>query len=295
VWKSLTEQSTKQYGSHWERFIRFVGTYLEKHYSQVTKKEFPMYLAYLHNKKVKSTTIRSHVSAISFTYKTKGLTSPTDSFASSKLLAAYKKSDPPKCVRNPISAKILKKLVGFIPGLSNSKTEAKMLRSLVTLMYAALLRISEVTYTAKSKHNLMKNQVQLVRTKEATHVLISMHTCKFSKGNLAPMRVNANLEHPEICPVRAFYSYAKVRPSSQYAFCTDTASQLTPKYVRQRLVTLLQVAGQDAAAFNTHSFRIGRATDMYRQGYSDLQIAKAGRWNTKAFLKYIKPQIISLY
>ena len=223
------------------------------------------------------------------------MNSPTESFTSSKLLMAYKKSDPPKRVRNPISAKILRKLVVFIPGISSGTTEAKMLRALVTLMYAALLRISEVTYNAKSKHNLTLNQVQIIRTKEHHYVQINMETCKFSRGRLAPMRVNPNFKHPEICPVRAFISYARVRSKSQYAFCTDTATQLTPKYVRQKLVTLLQIAGQDATAFNTHSFRIGRATDMYRQGYSDLQISKAGRWNTKAFLKYIKPQIISLY
>lgn len=190
--------------------------------------------------------------------------------------------------------KILKKLVFFIPKFSSSRYEARLLQALVTIMYAALLRICEVTYSAKSKHNLKKNEVQLVQTQKASYIRISMKTCKFSKGNLVPMRINPNPANPDVCPVRAFSAYLRLRPSSQYAFCAQTSAQITPKFVRQKMIALLKMAAQDSESFNTHSFRIGRATDMYRQGYSDLQIAKAGRWNTNAFLKYVKPQIISL-
>ena len=46
--------------------------------------------------------------------------------------------------------------------------------------------------------------------------------------------------------------------------------------------------------FNTHSFRMGKATDMHNRGYSDAQIAKAGRWASNAFMRYIKPNVIIL-
>ena len=44
--------------------------------------------------------------------------------------------------------------------------------------------------------------------------------------------------------------------------------------------------------YNSHSFRIGKATTMAEEGYSDIQIANLGRWKSNAYKSYIKPQII---
>ena len=49
----------------------------------------------------------------------------------------------------------------------------------------------------------------------------------------------------------------------------------------------------DATLYNTHSFRIGRASDMATEGYSENQIAMVGRWNSDAYKRYIKPDRIT--
>jgi hypothetical protein len=54
-----------------------------------------------------------------------------------------------------------------------------------------------------------------------------------------------------------------------------------------------QGLGEDKIGFKpskigTHSMRVTLATSLYRQGYSDAIIMAEGRWESNAFLKYIR-------
>lgn len=40
--------------------------------------------------------------------------------------------------------------------------------------------------------------------------------------------------------------------------------------------------------FRPHSFRIGRATDLAKQGVSESEIKALGRWESRAFQNYIR-------
>ena len=44
--------------------------------------------------------------------------------------------------------------------------------------------------------------------------------------------------------------------------------------------------------YNSHRLRIGKATDMAIDGYSELDIKTAGRWKLNVYRLYIKPQNI---
>ena len=222
------------------------------------------------------------------------MSSPTNSFAAKKLLLAYTRTDGPSTVRNPIVQQLLVRLVSAIPSIFRDRYEATMLESLFTMMYVALLRISEVSYTPKSSHNLRRKQLFLTHHKGQAVVKINMESCKFSKGQVFRMMVSPNMVSPQISPVESYQAYARIRPKADFAFVTKEGSPLSPAYIRASLRRVLDAINHKSLEFNTHSFRIGRATDMYANGYSDIQISKAGRWNSKAFLKYIKPQLINL-
>jgi hypothetical protein len=67
---------------------------------------------------------------------------------------------------------------------------------------------------------------------------------------------------------------------------------ITRTKLASKLRDYLLEIGHTPTKYNTHSFRIGKATDMARAGYSHTQIAMVGRWKSDAFLKYIKPSFI---
>jgi len=61
---------------------------------------------------------------------------------------------------------------------------------------------------------------------------------------------------------------------------------------RQRLVVAvreaLQKAGVEQSRYCGHSFRIGAATTAAAKGMEDLIIKTLGRWNSLAYLQYVK-------
>jgi site-specific recombinase XerD len=94
--------------------------------------------------------------------------------------------------------------------------------------------------------------------------------------------------------VSSFKRYIAVIPFTNKAFfLRKEGSILTSKHTWSTLKSLLQSAGYNPSEYHTHSLRIGRATDLAAKGYTDIQIALAGRWSSSAYKKYIKPQIIS--
>ena len=100
-----------------------------------------------------------------------------------------------------------------------------------------------------------------------------------------------------LCPVQAFREYLDVRPSaSRHAqfFLTQSGSPLTYDTVRTNLQAQCKALGLRELKLNTHSFRIGRATDLFLAGVSIETIKVWGRWKSDAIYKYLKPLILLL-
>ena len=49
------------------------------------------------------------------------------------------------------------------------------------------------------------------------------------------------------------------------------------------LAKCVSIMGWDPSKYQSHSFRIGRATDWAAMGYSPIQIKNKGRWFSDAF------------
>ena len=249
------------------------------------------YVVSLHNKNLRADTIRTHLTAINSKFKLKGLQPKTDSFRLKKLLTAYEKGDGQKMTRKPVTRKLLKRMLAALSELNVSKHKKKLLGSVLTLMYSALLRVSEVTQSKnrKTNHNLKRKNVQF--SKESVgEVLLTLETYKFSKKPIT-MAVK---ETKDVTPYDRAIAFDRWAGNRKWFFVEENGRPLTAEALRKDINSILLTVGLKPNEYNTHSFRIGKATDMWAQGYSDAQICLAGRWNSKAFKKYIKPQILRL-
>ena len=56
----------------------------------------------------------------------------------------------------------------------------------------------------------------------------------------------------------------------------------------------LELQGFPSASYNTHSFRIGRATQLSMDNATDAVISNTGRWESAAFKQYIRPAYFTL-
>jgi len=87
----------------------------------------------------------------------------------------------------------------------------------------------------------------------------------------------------DLCPVVSL-------PSSQrqQAWAFEDGRLLTRQRLVQALRGALQAAGIDQNKYCGHSFRIGAATTGAEKGIEDSIIKTLGRWNSIAYLQYVK-------
>jgi hypothetical protein len=150
-------------------------------------------------------------------------------------------------------------------------------------MYHAALRISEIASVPNSEHSLSLSNIQL----SSSQLKITLHSFKHSK---VPVTIVIEKKDYDICPVRLMSLYLQVRgysPGLLYKF--ENGDLLTRDHIMLQLKKSIYAIGLDPKHFNTHSFRIGKTTDMATQGNTSEQICIAGRWSSQAYKKYIKP------
>ena len=63
---------------------------------------------------------------------------------------------------------------------------------------------------------------------------------------------------------------------------------MTPTNIRSVLRQSIQSIGLQANAYDLHSFRIGRTSDMVKDEHSIKTVKQAGRWKSNAVYRYIK-------
>ena len=112
---------------------------------------------------------------------------------------------------------------------------------------------------------------------------------KFGKG----VMVEVFETNTEICPVAALekwkYLSKLAMTSTKPAFRLEDGSLYTGKLFNHDLEKLLgKHIDYKETKILSHSFRAGLATAMAKLGYSDEDICKIGRWNSQAFVNYVK-------
>lgn len=65
-------------------------------------------------------------------------------------------------------------------------------------------------------------------------------------------------------------------------------SLIKSKFYKHRDLITLTSGYLEAGKLRSHSFRSGVATEMARNGFSDEEIKRQGRWSSQAYLNYIK-------
>ena len=93
----------------------------------------------------------------------------------------------------------------------------------------------------------------------------------------------------DLCPVAALLSYLSVRGSQPGPlFLFEDGRFLTRGRFVDAVRTALNSAGVDQQKYCGHSFRIGAATTAAARGIEDSVIKTLGRWESVAYLQYVR-------
>lgn len=295
--KGLAPSTQRTYRSGQERFLKFC----EQHNFTplpINQSMLCSYVACLADQGLKHCTIKVYLSAIRNLQITYGLDDPFAGVAMPQLdlvMRGIKRSEAEKGVtkreRLPISPLILGQLKE-VWAPSGDTHDMKMIWAACTLAFFAFLRAGEMTVpnneTFDSSVHLSIADIAVDDAKNPSVLQISIKQSKtdpFRRGvDLYVGRTGSDL-----CAVSAMLSYLSVRgmtpgPLFRFADGRTLSRQLFVEAVRDGL----QKAGIDQSKYCGHSFRIGAATTAAARGIEDSLIKTLGRWESLAYLQYVK-------
>ena len=93
----------------------------------------------------------------------------------------------------------------------------------------------------------------------------------------------------EICPLHNLANYLSLRGYQQGPlFCFPSLTPINRQFFSNHLSRLINFSGFQGERYKAHSLRIGGASYYAGLGYTDAQIRLLGRWDSNAFVRYIR-------
>lgn len=287
LYNSLAPSSRKQYKSYWNVFKTFISHYFKIEPVYATSYEIQHFVTYLSQyKHLGVSSIRCYLSSIGFHIKLKTNSDPTKSFALSRLLKTYSKISKPVNIRKPIDYMLLRKLCQSVQLSKLSYYYKLCYVNMYNLMYHAALRVSEIAHSSTDEHILSLNSIKF--NYNSSLISINFKSYKHSKEECPVIVIKC-----ERSVKRAFQKYLDLRGRhTGPIFCHVDHSPFKRDEIVKQLKSHLDSINYNSSHYNTHSFRIGKATDMSIAGYSELEIKQLGRWKSDAYKRYLKPHTI---
>ena len=238
--------------------------------------------------------IRSYISAIKHVLRCDEYTWNDDGMMLSTITRSCKLINDTVRIRLPISRKLLDLMLVKMSRIFSTQPYLKiMYHVLFILGYYGLMRIGELT---SGTHPILAKDVHV--SDEKDKILLVLHSSKTHGKESRPLKIKIESLHycrhsALFCPFATVCNYITVRgqyiTKTEPFFVFSSRDPVTPPQVRKILQDVFEILNLDATLYGMHSLRSGRATDMYKMGYSISEIKMAGRWQSGAVYKYLKP------
>lgn len=248
-----------------------------------------LFIAYLFELGYAPATVASYLSGISFYHKIQSYQDPTVAFVVRKLLEGFKRSRQRYDVRAPITENILNRICNVLCDICYSEYEFCLFKGAYLLAYFALLRVSEVVFTShmQADRPLLSDDVTLA--KDGTAVYITIRVSKTNQRGMPTVLRIPTSNSASLCCVTAVRHYLRLRPvNTHYFFSHLNGTPLTRSQFSAVLTKAVRLLKLPTGLYTSHSFRIGRATDLSSRGISSDTIKKLGRWNSDVVQRYIR-------
>ena len=192
--------------------------------------------------------------------------------------------------RLPITGQVMRALLlAWSSGVIAEEYDARLLWAAACAAFFGFLRLGEVVPpTSNSPAPILVGDVKVLRS--ASSSMIRIHL-KRSKTDPLGKGINIFLgaTGQDICPVTALSNFLFVRPKGQGPLfvLADGAPLLRSQFI-EKVRKALSYANIDEGKYSGHSFRIGAATSAAAAGVPDHMIKMMGRWESSAYLLYLR-------
>ena len=149
------------------------------------------------------------------------------------------------------------------------------------------LRVGEAVLSSSDDHTIKIDNVHIIEQESSKSIEISLESYKHSKKT-SKFILSENY-NSKYSPVQAFLDFLKLRLRQKgVVFIDPCGLPIKISFLANKIKFLIACLGLDKDCYNTHSLRIGRATDLAREGTPEAVIKQTGRWTSEAYLKYIR-------
>ena len=234
-------------------------------------------------------TIATFISGISTFHKIRSWEDPSSAFIIRKLLEGCRRLRKSHDIRAPITESILSKISQVLPNICFSQSEVTLFKAAFFLAYYGLLRVSEIvlTHPKQADRALLFSDIHIEDGSKALLVTIRISKTNQS-GPPTKLRIPAS-NNKHLCCVSAIQQYLILRPTgSPYFFVHCNGRPLTRSQFSGVLAKAVRSLGLPSQLYPSHSFRIGRATELAAQDISSERIEAMGRWKSNVVERYIR-------
>ena len=287
--------TNKNYLSIWRHFNKFLLRLDTK--PKLWEDRATLFIGYLVDQGVKSTTIKCYISAIKKTLKLDGYEWDDNLVMVRSLAKACRRINDRVTTRLPIHSKLLDVLLFELQrhfGTNHQWYLEIMYKSLFAICYYGLMRVSEV---AESPHALKAKNVHIAANKNK--ILLVLYTSKTHDLSNRPQKIkitscgeSGDYSTRHFCPFKLLRQFINIRGSyeeeNEQFFIFRDGTPVKPIHTRTVLKTIINKLGLDGSLYGMHSFRIGRTTDLVSLKYSIEEIKLLGRWRSNVVFRYIK-------
>ena len=253
----------------WRQFNRFIVCLDKIPISWEEKTAF--YCAHLIEKKRRSTTILSYVSAIKFILKADGYKWKDDMAQIGLLVRACKVVSDEVKTRLPINGGLLELILFELKRILDKQPYLLTLyRAMLIIGYYGMFRIGELS---AGPHVIKPFNVHIGKNKNK--IMIILYSSKTHSKSSYPQKIKIsgnsdNARH--FCPFDLMHKYINARPQclsrEEQFFVFSDRSRVKLEHVRNIIRKLITNMGLQGHLYDTHSLRIGRSCDLLKKGHS---------------------------
>ncbi|XP_053392611.1 uncharacterized protein LOC123564884 [Mercenaria mercenaria] len=285
---AVAHNSLLTYHTAVNSFERFRSNYTFPKLWPIPVSHVLLFLANCFERGLSPKTIATYLAGINYFHKLRGFTDFSRVFIVNKLLEGTHRNRHTRDERAPLRKHVLEKVCNVLSTFCNDNYETKLFSALFTLAYFGLFRVSELVAprTYHLGNALLRDDVSFMHNN--CYVIIKLRHYKTNQRG-KPVLIKIPRQNETICPVLKLIAFLELRPMYQVAlFCHQNGAVVTRSQFTDVLSKAISRTCYRGGNFKSHSFRIGRATDLAIQGVSSEIIMKMGRWSSNCYKLYIR-------
>ena len=288
VINSFSKSTRIGYQRSWEHFISTCRLHNQSPIP-ASVSTLLVYISHCSTIRLAYSTVMTRISAIACFHKLRSLVDNTQHFVVKKALLGYKNMHGTLDSRKPISLDLLHAMCSALNSIFPSQYDIILFRAMFLLAFYGFLRVGEFTCTSRiNPHLLQDTSIIFQRRKgKVTAFTIQFNSYKHSKDRRFALNVMS--KPVDFCPVRALHTYLLRRPKMPGPlFVFANQRTVSAQYFHAIFKSCIASVRGTAHGFSPHSFRIGAASHCMQQGFTSEQIARMGRWRSRAVEKYLR-------